>query len=80
MPTVGVVVGVRIYIHTRDHPPPHVHAEIGDAEAMISIATGAILEESLPRAVSKTVCSWVMENRDRLSDIWLATRAAEDRT
>jgi hypothetical protein len=52
MPTVGVVAGARIHLRTRDHPPPHAHAEFGDDEAMISIATGDIPERSLPRAAS----------------------------
>ena len=66
MPTIAVVEGVRIEIYFGDHPPPHLHATYAEHRAMISIATGDILEGSLPPHGG----AWV---RDRLPRLGIAT-------
>lgn len=46
---VGTVIryrSIRIMIRTNDHPPPHVHAIGGDAQAKIEIE-GAVVVESV---------------------------------
>ncbi len=63
MPTIAIVVGVRIVIYPKDHLPPHLHAILAECEAMISIVTGDVLEGSLPRAKLKAVQKWLAEHR-----------------
>lgn len=46
MPTIAIVLGVRIITYPKDHLPPHLHAKFAEHEAMISILTGQVLEGS----------------------------------
>ncbi|MCJ2010707.1 DUF4160 domain-containing protein [Methylobacterium sp. J-092] len=55
MPTIAIIEGVRITIYLEDHLPPHLHAIFSAQEAQISIATGLVLNGSLPCAKLKAV-------------------------
>jgi hypothetical protein len=44
MPTISFFYGITIRMYLNEHPPAHFHAEYGDDEACISIATGEITE------------------------------------
>jgi hypothetical protein len=74
MPTIAIVVGVRIIIYPKDHLPPHLHAKFAEHEAMISIVTGDVLEGSLPRAKLRAVQEWLAKRRERVAYIWREIR------
>jgi hypothetical protein len=44
LPTIAIINGVRLVIYPKDHLPPHLHAIFAENDAMISIATGDLLE------------------------------------
>ena len=46
MPIVSRFFGIAIAFYWEDHVPPHFHAKYSGAEAMIEIATGAVLPGS----------------------------------
>ena len=75
MPTIAIVEGVRLMIHLKDHLPPHLHAMFGGFEAQISIATGHVLNGSLPPAKLRTIQHWLDARRDHVAYIWDEIRA-----
>ena len=74
MPTIAIVLGVRIIIYPKDHLPPHLHAKFAEYEAMISILTGDVLEGSLPRAKLRAVQEWLSRHREQVAYIWREIR------
>ena len=75
MPTIAIVMGVRIVIYPKDHLPPHLHARFAEHEAMISIVTGDVLQGSLPRSKLTAVQDWLAVRRERVAYIWEEVRA-----
>ncbi|ALK10408.1 DUF4160 domain-containing protein [Blastochloris viridis] len=75
MPTIAIVDGVVLMIHLRDHLPPHLHAKIAGFEAQISIATGDVLNGSLPPAKRKRVQDWLATHRGEVAFVWSEIRA-----
>ena len=61
-------------IYLRDHVPPHVHAFLGSHEALISIATGEVLQGMLPRSKLRAVLGWLHANREQIAYVWDETR------
>ena len=74
MPTIAIVLGVRIIIYPKDHLPPHLHAKSAEHEAMISIVTGDVLEGSLPRAKLRAVQGWLARHREEVAYVWREIR------
>ena len=70
MALVAIIEGVRITIYPEDHPPPHFHARFAEFEAKVSIATGEILEGSLPRTKIAVVMDWYMAHQDEIAYLW----------
>lgn len=75
VPTIAIIDGVRLVIHLKDHLPPHLHAMFAGAEAQIAIATGEVLQGSLPRAKTRAVQTWLAANREQVAYIWTEIRA-----
>lgn len=48
MPEICRFLGIRITMYVEDHPPPHLHAEYGEHEAMLGISDGGLIEGYLP--------------------------------
>jgi hypothetical protein len=57
--------GVSIYMQSREHLPPHIHAFYGDDEALINIRTGEIHDGYLPGKKLKIVQQWLAEGENR---------------
>jgi uncharacterized protein DUF4160 len=70
MPRVGEVLGIVFYLYADDHNPPHVHAAYGDSEALLIIATSAVLTGWLPGAKLRQAQAWLEENRAAVSAAW----------
>lgn len=70
MPRVGELLGVLFYIYADDHSPPHVHAIYGDRAMQIVIATGEVLEGSLPGSKERVALGWVDANRAAVAAAW----------
>lgn len=63
MPNFANIDGIKINIYNGDHPPPHIHAEYGDEEALLIIATGEILEGWLPVKELRKARRWLADNQ-----------------
>ena len=73
MPVLSMFYGVIIlmyYFDDRKHHRPHIHAQFGDDEAVISIPEGDALEGSLPRPKMRLVQAWLEIHQDELMADW----------
>lgn len=70
MPRISEFYGISIYMYFQDHGPPHFHAIYGEHEAVVSIASGAVLQGSLPRRASRLVQDRARQHRHELLDDW----------
>jgi hypothetical protein len=55
VPRLSFFYGIAIYLYFEDHAPPHVHARYAGSEARVSITSGEMLDESLPRRAARLV-------------------------
>ena len=75
MAVIAIVEGIRITIYPQDHAPPHFHARIAEYEAMFSIATGDIIEGSLPRSELHVLAAWYVAHKDEIAYLWREVQA-----
>jgi hypothetical protein len=61
-------------MYWREHDPPHFHARYGEFEALIEIATLAVIRGSLPRRALALVLEWALEHRTELMENWQICR------
>ena len=64
------VIGLMYYFDNKKHHLPHIHAQYGEEEAVISIPEGEIIEGSLRTAKLKLVQAWMEIHRDELMADW----------
>lgn len=62
--------GVRLYIRSNEHLPPHIHAESGDDEAMIDVRTGDLIRGEIESRSLKFIQKWLStgQNRKRVEE------------
>lgn len=70
VPRLSAFYGIVIAMYFADHPPPHFHARYGEYEAQIAIATGEILNGSLPGRAHSLVREWAELHRPELEADW----------
>jgi len=73
MPVISMFYGIVVSLYFQDsrrHRRPHVHVRYQDAEAVIAISDGELLEGSLPPAKMRLVLAWVEIPRDDLMANW----------
>lgn len=60
MGTVHVIKNkIRIYLHAREHNPPHIRVVYAEYEAQIEIKTGNVLRGELPTPQLREVKQWL---------------------
>jgi hypothetical protein len=59
VPRISAFYGIVIEMYFGDHAPPHFHARYSGDEATIVIATGEILDGSLPPRALRLVREWL---------------------
>lgn len=70
MPRISAFYGIVIVMYFGDHPPPHFHARYGEHHAQIDIASGEILNGTLPRRALRLVQEWADLHRQELIADW----------
>lgn len=70
MPIISIFFGIVVPINFRDHPPPHLHALHGDAEALFDIRTGQVMAGRLARRETRYMVEWISRHRDDLMRNW----------
>lgn len=72
--------GLKFYIYTRDHEPPHVHVVSQDGEAKFLVADEVSLIENVrmkPKDV-KLAESIIEDNKDLIQTRWIAIHGKKD--
>ena len=73
MPVISTFYGVIVlmyYLDNRKHHLPHIHAQHGDDEAVISIPDGDVIEGSLRTNKLKLVQAWIEIHQQELMADW----------
>jgi hypothetical protein len=74
MPVISTFYGIVVlmfYFDNKRHYLPHIHAQYGEFEAVISISDGDVLEGDLPKSKMKLVQAWIEIHKDELMTNWL---------
>ena len=70
MPIISKFFGIVIKIHSKDHGPPHFHAEYQGFEAVYDIKTGDRMEGYFPRKQNRIVMVWAKKYGKELLESW----------
>ena len=77
MPRISTFYGIVITMYYRDHNPPHFHANYGEHQAQIVIATLEPLFGQLPARALGLVREWANDHRLELEANWERARLRE---
>ena len=77
MPKISEFYGITIYMYWGDHSPPHFHAMYSGAEAEIAIATGKLIDGTMPRAARRMLKIWARVHHRELFANWRRARSGE---
>ena len=69
MPVVNRFFGIVVFMHWRDHAPPHFHAKYQDQEISIEIDTGHVTGQMGTKAVT-LIQEWRQLHRIELLENW----------
>ncbi|MFO0913639.1 MAG: DUF4160 domain-containing protein [Pirellulales bacterium] len=70
MPRIKEFYGIPNCVYWQDHAPPHFHAIYAGQDAAISIATGDLIEGTLPRRAQRMVREWALQHEAELGENW----------
>ena len=70
MPEICWFLGIRIEVHWKDHPPPHIHASFGKEKAALRIDNGEIIAGGLPPKILRQVQEWLRERNSEVENAW----------
>lgn len=72
MPTISYFYGIIIvmYLRSKDHNPPHIHAITQEYDAPFSIKTGEIMDGIFPRKAKALVKEFIMQYKKELQEMW----------
>lgn len=65
----GIIVSM-YYFDQRRHHAPHIHVKYQDAEAVLAIPEGEVLEGNLPPNKMKLVQAWIELRKEELLADW----------
>ena len=70
MPEISRFYGIVIKMYYNDHAPPHLHAEYGSAEMLVSIDTLSVIAGELPARATGLVLEWAAQHQAELNVAW----------
>ena len=70
IPTISQFYGIKIYIHFKDHNPPHFHALYAENEIQVNIKTGEVMAGTFPLKARLLVEEWRLINIELLLENW----------
>ncbi len=77
MPEISRFFGIVIKMHTRDHNPPHLHAEYAGMAAVIGLNDLSVIKGSLPPRALGLVTEWAAMHQGELLAGWERAQAGE---
>lgn len=69
MPVISRFFGIAIYMHWRDHAPPHFHARYQDDEVTVELETGEVTGRMSRRALG-LIEEWRVLHKTELLEDW----------
>lgn len=63
MPNIKIIDSIKIYLYSREHPPPHFHAVYAEHEELIIIETLETYTGKLPAVQRKKVIEWAKDKQ-----------------
>lgn len=73
MPEISRFLGIVVRMYYRDHAPPHFHAEYGEYEISVEIASG-VVQGKFPRRALSAVIDWYQLHQRELAENWELAR------
>ena len=73
MPVISMFYGIIVHLYFADnrrHRKPHIHVSYQEAEAVLALPEGDVLEGALPSNKMKLVQAWLEIHRDELMADW----------
>ena len=72
MPTISYFHGIIIvmYLRSKEHNPPHIHAITQDFDAPFLISTGEIIEGEFPPKAKVMVKEFILQYQKELEEMW----------
>jgi hypothetical protein len=73
MPVISMFYGIIVHLYFADnrrHKRPHIHVSYQEAEAILALPEGDVLEGTLPSNKMKLVQAWPEIHRDELMADW----------
>ena len=72
MPTINIFYGIRIFMYqtSKEHNPPHIHAEYGEHHASFRISDGALIRGEFPNRATAMVKEFIEKYKDELIQMW----------
>ncbi len=72
VPTISHFYGIIIimYLRSKEHDPPHIHAVTQDHTAPFRIADGEIMEGSFPPKAKEMEKESILKNQKELEEMW----------
>ena len=72
MPTISSFYGIIIvmYLHDKEHNPPHIHAITQEFDAPFDIKSGMIMEGQFPVKAAQLVKEFILKNQEELEEMW----------
>ncbi|MFZ5553122.1 MAG: DUF4160 domain-containing protein [Bacteroidota bacterium] len=59
MGTIHIIRNIKIYIYSRDHNPPHLHAVYAEYEVVLNIKTLIVIKGDMPGKQLKEIKTWL---------------------
>jgi hypothetical protein len=69
MPVISRFFGIVVYMHWRDHAPPHFHAKYQDQEISVEVETGHVVGQMGPKALA-LIQEWRLMHETELLANW----------
>jgi len=76
MPVVSRFFGIVVYMHWREHAPPHFHAKYQDQEITVEIATGRIEGHMGTKAIG-LIQEWREIHKAELLADWVSAESKQ---
>jgi hypothetical protein len=70
MPEISRFFGIVIAMYHNDHAPPHIHARYGEYRAKFDIASGTLIEGTMPPRARALVREWCNLHLNELREDW----------
>ncbi|MBQ7765241.1 MAG: DUF4160 domain-containing protein [Lachnospiraceae bacterium] len=72
MPVIARFRGIilRMYLRQKEHNPPHIHAQYGEAFGLFSLDDGEMFEGDLDKKMRSFVTNFIVYYKEQLLEMW----------